>query len=164
MPTIEYHQVHDSGQQSPFGVCRPDRKECEAVYKYAFDIVGKKMGKYEHTISRWKNGVENPSERLKGAIAQAAKAGVSMEKLLVLAADLEEFIRRQYVKAVEAQDVIRASLVEQQTQHVEDDAQFAFVENPTVENAHTLAFAHKVNAGADLGVAVMATAYASKAR
>ena len=158
--------VTDGGKapQKRLNVLRPDREDCETVYRYVFDVVGKKLGKLEHTVSRWKHGVENPSERIKTGIRAAVKAGVPMERLLVLSADLEAFIRNQFDATVDARDVMNASMIEQQTEAEEDAAQLAFNANPSAENAARLARAMTINSGADLCVASRAARFAMSAK
>lgn len=165
MATANEYLSNVRGGSQTFGeFLHPYRADCMAVYKYAFDVVGKRLGRFETKVSRWKNGTENPSERIKEGVVAAVKAGVPMNQLLVIAADLEKFIRDQYEADVTAQDVLEASRAEQQTQHIEDDAQMRFAEEPTPENAARLAFTHTVNAGADIHVASVASRYAVSAR
>lgn len=139
-------------------------EECKDVYKYVFRRGCKRLSpKYESSASRWKSGLENPSVRLMGVIDVAVDAGYEMKDLLLLPAHLERYIRERCAsRDVTAMDVIAASMREQMTQHAEDDAQMAFNADPSPENAARLAMAHTVNAGADMHVACVASAFAKR--
>lgn len=132
---LKYAPSAKSAPQFVRGSVRPDKAECISLYAHVF-AKGclKRFGAFRFTVSRWKGGTENPSERMMRLGREMQKAGYTLNEVLMLSAHLEAFYRSLFVVQATKQDVTRVLLEEAEHEGTENPAQMRAAIDPTPEN------------------------------